>query len=83
MVFVDDVLYTGRSVRSAMDALQSFGRPAQVELLVLIDRRFSRHLPIEPNYTGRSVDSLASERVIVLWKESDGEDKVELTSAQS
>jgi pyrimidine operon attenuation protein/uracil phosphoribosyltransferase len=83
VVFVDDVLYTGRSVRSAMDALQSFGRPAQVELLVLIDRRFSRHLPIEPNYTGRSVDSLASERVIVLWKESDGEDKVELTSAQS
>ncbi|QTN39677.1 bifunctional pyr operon transcriptional regulator/uracil phosphoribosyltransferase PyrR [Cryomorphaceae bacterium] len=83
VVFVDDVLYTGRSVRSAMDALQSFGRPAQVELLVLIDRRFSRHLPIEPNYTGRSVDSLASERVNVLWKESDGEDKVELTSAQS
>ena len=81
VIFVDDVLYTGRTVRAAMDAILSFGRPANAELLVLIDRRFSRHLPIEPTYTGRAVDSVASERVSVKWKESEGEDKVELISA--
>lgn len=81
VIFVDDVLYTGRTVRAAMDAILSFGRPAHAELLVLIDRRYSRHLPIEPTYTGRAVDSVASERVTVKWKESEGEDKVELISA--
>ena len=68
VVFVDDVLFTGRSVRSAMDAVQSFGRPAEIELLVLIDRRFSRELPIQPDYLGQQVDSLAGDRVAVEWE---------------
>lgn len=68
VVFIDDVLYTGRSVRSAMDAVQSFGRPAEIELLVLVDRRFSRELPIQPDYVGQQVDSLAGDRVAVEWK---------------
>lgn len=76
VVFVDDVLYTGRSIRSALDAIQSFGRPAEIELLVLIDRRFSRHLPIQPDYTGQQVDSLDSQKVLVEWKEEHGEDSV-------
>jgi pyrimidine operon attenuation protein/uracil phosphoribosyltransferase len=76
VVFVDDVLYTGRSIRSALTALQSFGRPKSVELLTLIDRRFSRHLPIQPDYKGRQVDAINKERVIVSWKENDGEDAV-------
>lgn len=71
VVFVDDVLYTGRSVRSALDALQSFGRPATVELLVLIDRRFTRQLPIQPDYVGQQIDSLASQRVLVEWRDQD------------
>lgn len=69
VVFIDDVLYTGRSVRSAMDAVQSFGRPSEIELLVLIDRRFSRELPIQPDYAGEQVDSLAGDRVSVEWQD--------------
>ena len=76
VVFIDDVLYTGRSIQSALSAIQSFGRPSSVELMVLIDRRFSRHLPIQPNYRGRQVDAINEERVCVLWKEKDGEDAV-------
>jgi len=76
VVFIDDVLYTGRSIQSALSAIQSFGRPSSVELMVLIDRRFSRHLPIQPNYRGRQVDAINEERVSVLWKEKDGEDAV-------
>lgn len=78
VVFVDDVLYTGRSVRSALDAIHSFGRPAEIELLVLIDRRFSRELPIQPDYTGKQVDSLASQKVAVEWKEESSKDVVYL-----
>jgi pyrimidine operon attenuation protein/uracil phosphoribosyltransferase len=78
VVFVDDVLYTGRSIRSGLTALQSFGRPQSIELLTLIDRRFSRHLPIQPDYKGRQVDAINQERVIVSWKEQDGEDAVYL-----
>ena len=76
VVFIDDVLYTGRSIQSALSAIQSFGRPSSVELMVLIDRRFSRHLPIQPNYRGRQVDAINEERVRVLWKDKDGEDAV-------
>ncbi|KFD38588.1 bifunctional pyr operon transcriptional regulator/uracil phosphoribosyltransferase PyrR [Schleiferia thermophila] len=76
VIFVDDVLYTGRSVRAAMDAIQSFGRPSQIELMVLIDRRFSRQLPIQATYIGRPVDAIASERVIVEWKEENEKDQV-------
>jgi len=78
VVFIDDVLYTGRSIRAALTAIQSFGRPAEIELLTLIDRRFSRHLPIQPNYRGRQVDVINEEKVKVLWKENDGEDVVYL-----
>ena len=76
VVFIDDVLYTGRSIRSALTAIQSFGRPSEIELLVLIDRRFSRHLPIQPDYRGRQVDAFNDEKVQVSWKEQDGEDAV-------
>jgi len=76
VVFIDDVLYTGRSIRSALTAIQSFGRPAEIELLVLIDRRFSRHLPIQPDYRGRQVDAINDEKVKVNWKENDGQDSV-------
>lgn len=78
VVFIDDVLYTGRSIRSALTAIQSFGRPKTVELLTLIDRRFSRHLPIQPDYNGKQVDAINNERVIVKWKENDGIDAVEI-----
>ncbi len=78
VVFIDDVLYTGRSIRSALTAIQSFGRPRSIELLTLIDRRFSRHLPIQPDYKGRQVDAINKERVIVSWKENDSEDAVYL-----
>lgn len=78
VVFIDDVLYTGRSIRAALTAIQSFGRPKHIELLTLIDRRFSRHLPIQPDYRGRQVDAISDERVIVNWKENNGEDAVYL-----
>lgn len=78
VVFVDDVLYTGRSIRAALTAIESFGRPKQVELLTLIDRRFSRHLPIQPDYIGRQVDAINQERIVVHWQENQGEDLVYL-----
>ena len=80
VILVDDVLWTGRTIRAAMDALQSFGRPEKVELLTLVDRRFSRHLPIEADYIGIKVDTIDSQKVIVNWKETDHEDKVILLS---
>ena len=78
VIFIDDVLFTGRSIRSALTAIQSFGRPSEIELLVLIDRRFSRNLPIQPDYRGRQVDAINNEKVKVSWKENDGEDAVYL-----
>jgi pyrimidine operon attenuation protein/uracil phosphoribosyltransferase len=78
VVFIDDVLYTGRSIRSALTAIQSFGRPSEIELLVLIDRRYSRQLPIQPDYRGRQVDAINDEKVQVCWNEQDGEDAVYL-----
>lgn len=80
VIFVDDVLYTGRSINAALTALQSFGRPSEVELLVLIDRRFSRHLPIQPDYRGRQVDSINDDKVKVNWIENEGEDVVYLVN---
>ncbi|AKA34003.1 MAG: bifunctional pyr operon transcriptional regulator/uracil phosphoribosyltransferase [Muricauda sp.] len=80
VVFIDDVLYTGRSIRAALTAIQSFGRPEEIELLTLIDRRFSRHLPIQPNYKGRQVDAINEEKVKVMWKENDGKDVVYLVN---
>ena len=78
VVLVDDVLFTGRSIRAALSAIQSFGRPMTVKLLTLIDRRFSRELPIQPDYCGTQVDSRLNEKVIVNWKENNNEDSVYL-----
>ena len=80
VIFIDDVLYTGRSIRSALTAIQSFGRPSEIELLVLIDRRFSRHLPIQPDYRGRQVDAINNQKVIVSWQENEKEDGVYLVT---
>jgi len=78
VVLIDDVLYTGRTVRAGLDEILAYGRPRDVELMVLIDRRFCRQLPIEPNYVGKSVDSIDEEKVKVEWKEIEGRDKVYL-----
>ncbi len=78
VVFIDDVLFTGRSINAALTAIQSFGRPSEIELLVLIDRRFSRHLPVQPDYRGRQVDAIAGEKVKVCWQENEGEDAIYL-----
>lgn len=67
VVLIDDVLYTGRTIRAALDALQDFGRPHKVELCVLVDRRFNRELPIQPNYFGKAIDTLVSQKVKVEW----------------
>ncbi|HIE44619.1 MAG TPA: bifunctional pyr operon transcriptional regulator/uracil phosphoribosyltransferase PyrR [Flavobacteriaceae bacterium] len=78
IVLIDDVLFSGRSIRAALTAIQSFGRPKSIELLVLIDRRFSRNLPIQPDYTGVQVDAINAEKVKVSWKENDKIDTVYL-----
>ncbi len=80
VVFIDDVLFSGRSIRAALTAIQSFGRPSTIELLVLIDRRFSRHLPIQPNYKGRQVDAINHEKVLVQWQEQQKIDAVYIES---
>ncbi len=69
VILIDDVLYTGRTVRASMDAMIAFGRPAKVELLALINRKYSRDLPIQPNYVGMEVNCLESEKVLVELKE--------------
>ncbi len=78
VVIIDDVLYTGRTIRAALDALLDFGRPSKVSLCVLIDRRFKRELPIEANYIGRAIDTLSNEKVMVRWSENAGTDSVEI-----
>lgn len=78
VILVDDVLYTGRTVRAGLDALMTFGRPSSIELLAFIDRRFSRNIPISANYVGKYVDSIESEKVTVQWQEIDGVDRVTL-----
>lgn len=83
VVIVDDVLYTGRTIQAAMSALQAFGRPKHVELLCLVDRRFNRHLPISPDYSGITVDALDEAYVKVEWEELNGEDKILFFSAQN
>jgi len=65
VILIDDVLYTGRTVRSALDAMMDYGRPKKVELLVLIDRKYSRDLPIEANYIGKEVNTIATQKVLV------------------
>jgi pyrimidine operon attenuation protein/uracil phosphoribosyltransferase len=78
VILIDDVLHTGRTIRSAMDALIDYGRPKKVELLVLIDRRFSRELPVQPDYVGQTVDTELSQKIKVYWKEKDEKDEVVL-----
>ena len=67
VILIDDVLYTGRTIRAALDALQDFGRPQKVELCVLVDRRFNRELPIQPDYCGKAIDTAFSQKVKVEW----------------
>ncbi|MGE0587382.1 MAG: bifunctional pyr operon transcriptional regulator/uracil phosphoribosyltransferase PyrR [Cyclobacteriaceae bacterium] len=65
VILIDDVLFTGRTVRAAMDAMIAFGRPAKVELLVLVDRKHNRDLPIAADYVGKYVNTIASQKVLV------------------
>jgi pyrimidine operon attenuation protein/uracil phosphoribosyltransferase len=65
VILIDDVLYTGRTIRAALDALQDFGRPKKVELCVLVNRRFDRELPIQPDHCGMIIDSLIEQKVKV------------------
>ena len=83
VIIIDDVLFTGRTIRAGLDAMLAFGRPSLVELLVFVDRRYKRHLPIQPTYVGKVVDSVTSEKVSVEWKEVEGEDKVLMYSSEN
>lgn len=76
VILIDDVLYTGRTIRAALDALLDFGRPAKVELCVLIDRRFSRQFPIQADYIGKAIDSFEMQKVLVRWQENSDKDQV-------
>lgn len=67
IILVDDVLYTGRTIRAALDALLAHGRPSEVKLLTLINRRFNRELPIQPDFIGQTVDTQMGETVSVVW----------------
>ena len=78
VILIDDVLWTGRTIRAALDALLDFGRPSKVELCVLVDRRFSRQLPIQADYVGKPIDSIITQKVKVYWVEKDGKDEVAL-----
>lgn len=78
VVLIDDVLFTGRTIRSALDAILDFGRPKKVELMTLIDRKYSRELPIQADYVGMMIDSIITQKVKVYWKEKDGKDEVVL-----
>lgn len=81
VVLIDDVLFTGRTVRAALDAMNAFGRPNKVELLILIDRKYTHELPVAPDYTGMQVDSVQSQQVRVSWQsEGDPEDSIWLIS---
>lgn len=80
VVLIDDVLFTGRTVRAGFEAMLAFGRPQKIEFLTLIDRRFTRQIPIQPDYVGQYIDTISTERVSVEWTETDGEDKVVLLS---
>lgn len=79
VILIDDVLYTGRTIRAALDALLDFGRPEKVELCVLIDRLFNRQFPIQPDYVGKSIDSIISQKVKVFWKKRDNREEVIMT----
>ena len=79
IVLVDDVLFTGRTIRAALDALTDYGRPARIQLAVLIDRGH-REIPIQPDYSGVKLETARMDHVIVRLKKTDGEDAVELVT---
>jgi pyrimidine operon attenuation protein/uracil phosphoribosyltransferase len=83
VVLIDDVLYTGRTIRAGLEAMLEHGRPRRVELMVLIDRRFTRELPIEPKYVGKSIDSYDNQKVLVSWKDGGAPDSVQLLTGKS
>lgn len=72
VILIDDVIATGRMIRAALDAMQAFGRPLHVELMCLIDRSYNRHIPIQPDYVGKTVNTLDKQQVLVEWKENNG-----------
>jgi len=81
VILIDDVLYTGRTIRAALSALSEYGRPLKVELLVLVDRVYSRDLPVQANYIGRTVNTIQSQRVMVEWTEQGtGQDAIWLVN---
>ena len=79
IVLVDDVLFTGRTIRAALDALTDYGRPARIQLAVLVDRGH-REIPIQPDFSGVSLETARMDHVIVRLKKTDGGDAVELVS---
>jgi pyrimidine operon attenuation protein/uracil phosphoribosyltransferase len=81
VILVDDVLYTGRTIQAAISALQAYGRPEKIELLVLIDRRFNRDVPIQSDYGGMVVDALDQAYVKVEWQD-DGGGKVRIYASK-
>ncbi len=83
VILVDDVLYTGRTIQAALSALQDFGRPSRVDLLVMVDRRFKRQLPIEANFTGITVDAVDDAYVKVIWNEKPGKNNIKIFSADN
>lgn len=82
VILVDDVLYTGRTTIAAFTAIQHFGRPKDLHLLVLVDRRFNRHLPVKPNFTGITIDSIDEAYVKAEWQELHGTDQVILLGSK-
>ena len=83
IVLIDDVIHTGRTVRAAMEAVIAFGRPKDIELLVLIDRVHCRDIPMQPTYTGRTVNTMDTQHVQVLLKENSGDDVILLSARPS
>ena len=80
IVLIDDVLFTGRSIKAAMSAIDSYGRPKSIELLVLVDRRFKREIPIEANYFGTKIDTFKGDKVKVVWDNNSINNKVFIQS---
>ena len=76
VVLIDDVLFTGRSIKAAMSSMDSYGRPNSIELLVLIDRRYKREIPIQANYCGAKIDTFKGDKVNVVWNENSKKDVI-------
>jgi pyrimidine operon attenuation protein/uracil phosphoribosyltransferase len=83
VILADDVLFTGRTIRSAMDAMLTYGRPEAVKLLILVDRSHKRELPIHADFSGFRIDTLDNEKVIVEWQEKHGKDSIRIETRKS